>query len=182
MTRPSGRHAEPTARPVRGKGHRLAIEKFESAPGLRMSSSAFDQLGEIPRRYTADGENLSPPLFWDAPAGTSSFALLCEDPDAPTPRPFVHWVVFGLPMGTSAVMAGMREGMHGLAQGRNSYGHLGYDGPAPPPGDGPHEYHFQIFALDCELTFRDAPDRADLVDVMHGHVIAVGEVVGTYER
>jgi Raf kinase inhibitor-like YbhB/YbcL family protein len=147
-----------------------------------MSSSAFDAFDSIPRRYTRDGENISPPLFWDTPVSAVALALLCEDPDAPTLEPFVHWVVYGLPTGTNQLLAGVEEETRDFVQGVNSYGHRYYDGPAPPPGDEAHEYHFQLFALDCPLTFEDVADRADLIERMRGHVIGAGEVVGTYGR
>jgi Raf kinase inhibitor-like YbhB/YbcL family protein len=176
--RPTGRRL----RSVAAESHRLAIEQFESVPGVRMSSSAFPTLGPIPKRYTRDGENISPPLFWDGPASAVSFVLLCEDPDAWTPRPFVHWVVYGLHVGTNALLGGVEEGTPGFVQGVNSYGHPRYDGPSPPAGDGPHEYHFQLFALDRAPEFEGVADRDDLIDAIRGHVVGVGEIVGTYER
>jgi len=177
FTPPSGR----PVRLVRDEASGPAISSFVDSPRVRVSSSAFASFDSIPRRYTLFGENVSPPLFWDGPVTAVSFALLCEDPDAPTPQPFVHWVVYGLPSGTNQLLAGVKEGAPGLFQGINSFGHRCYDGPAPPPGDGPHEYHFQLFALDCELAFEGAADRAALVEAMRGHVLGVGKVVGTYE-
>jgi Raf kinase inhibitor-like YbhB/YbcL family protein len=177
-SRPAGRE-----RAVgRGEASELAIQTLGDAPGIRITSSAFGAFDSIPRRYTKDGENISPPLFWDRPVSAVSFALLCEDPDAPTPRPFVHWIVYGLATGTNELLAGVVEETRDFLQGVNSYGHRYYDGPAPPPGDDAHEYHFQLFALDCVLAFEGAPDRDALVEGMDGHVIAAGEVVGTYGR
>ncbi|HEX9294866.1 MAG TPA: YbhB/YbcL family Raf kinase inhibitor-like protein [Polyangiaceae bacterium] len=170
-------------RPARSSDSHLAIHKLGATPRLSFSSSAFPQGGPIPRRYAKDGENFSPPLSWgELPAGTLALALLCEDPDAPMPQPFVHWVVCCVPPTTTHVSEGVSELTPRFVQGKNSFGSRRYDGPAPPPGHGVHHYHFQLFALDRELTLGDTPDRGDLVDAMRGHVIAAGDVVGTYER
>jgi Raf kinase inhibitor-like YbhB/YbcL family protein len=99
---------------------------------------------------------------------------MVEDPDAPTPMPFVHWLVHGLSPTTTLVSGGKT--------GKTTMRHDRFDGPAPPPGHGPHHYHFQVFALDRELGLDDGVGRTELLDAMEGHVIAAGEIVGIYER
>jgi Raf kinase inhibitor-like YbhB/YbcL family protein len=169
-------------RPVRGSEDRIAFRKLNAGSRIPISSTAFLQGSAIPRRHVSDGENLSPSLAWaGAPVGTVSLAVLCEDPDAPSPQPFVHWVVYGIPPTMTVLPEGLGEDAPGIIQGKNTMGHHRYDGPAPPPGHGPHHYHFQLFALDVSIRL-DAGDRGDLLDAMRGHVLAAGEVVGTYER
>ena len=159
-----------------GLGHHISVASAAFAPGT-----------SIPLRHAKHGENLSPPLSWpEVPDATVSVAVLCEDPDAPGTEPFVHWVLFGLSPATKSLPEGIPEGATaaGFGQGRNSYGNLRYDGPAPPPEHGVHHYHFQVFALDMSLTPHDATplDRDGLARAMSGHVLAAGELVGTYER
>src|SRR5438552_2488934 len=128
------------------------------AMSLELISSAFRRGKPIPKPYTRDGGNVSPPLRWNAPpAGTRSLALICEDPDAPRGA-FTHWVVFNLP----ATSPGLNEGVppqtklrDGTGQGTNDFGAVGYGGPAPPPGK-PHHYQFKLFALDQTLDLEGA--------------------------
>jgi Raf kinase inhibitor-like YbhB/YbcL family protein len=169
-------------RPVRGSEHRIAIHKIETVSRITISSTAFSEGGPIPMRHVSDRGNVSPPLSWSGvPLGTVSLALLCEDPDAPSLRPFVHWVVYAIPPTMTALPEGLAEATPSVVQGKNTMGHCRYDGPAPPPGHGTHHYHFQLFALDVTIQ-RDEADREDLLDDMRGHVLAAGEFVGTYER
>ena len=128
----------------------------------------------------SDGEAVPPPISWrGVPAGARSVVVVCEDPDAPVPEPFVHWIVYGLPAhdGTldASTLATAREG-------RNSIGKKGYAGASPPAGHGPHHYHFQVFALDNELSVDLGAGRSTLLDAMRGHVVARGDLVATYER
>jgi len=153
-----------------------------TAPGkLKVSSPAIAPGGAVPVRYTADGEGVSPPLAWTgAPSGAKSVALIVEDPDAPLPQPFVHWMVWDIPAGTASIAEGSAPA--GAHQGKLMFvGKVGYMGPKPPPG-GPHHYHFQVFALDRPVGLADGAERAALVGAMKGHVLASGELVGTYQH
>jgi Raf kinase inhibitor-like YbhB/YbcL family protein len=159
-----------------------------SGASLSIQSSAFEANGEIPRKYSGEGENLSPPLRWSGiPAETKELLLICEDPDAPKAEPFIHWVLYGLPPDRTRLPEGV-PAMEALAliadarQGKNSAGEAGYVGPMPPVGHGVHHYHFQLFALDEPVRLENNPDRRDLAAAMSGHVLAVGELIGTYER
>jgi Raf kinase inhibitor-like YbhB/YbcL family protein len=105
--------------------------------------------------------------------------VVVEDPDAPLPEPFVHWIVYGLPANVSSLDAST---MAHACEGKNSTMMTGFTPAAPPPGHGLHRYHFQVFALDAHLVLEAGPGRSKLFDAMRGHVLAWGEVVGTYER
>src|SRR5439155_12041068 len=131
--------------------------------GLTLTSSAFTDGATIPVRYTADGDNGSPPLAWtDPPGGTKSFALVCEDPDAPSGS-FVHWLVWDI----KADARGLKQGVShtgdasGIHQGENGFGSIGYGGPSPPPGK-PHRYVFHLYALDDRPALEPGVAREDL--------------------
>ena len=155
---------------------------------MTVSSPSFGHGDLIPKNHTADGPNRSPPLSWSgAPAGTKSFALVVEDPDAPDPaapqRIFCHWVLYNLPPGTAQLGPGAStDGLPpGTRVGRNDFGRAAYGGPAPPIGR--HRYFFRLFALDIELPATlGASDRNTLMQAIHGHVLAEGELMGVYER
>jgi len=151
---------------------------------LELSSSAFVHDGEIPARYTCDGEDTAPPLAWSgAPAGTKSFALIVDDPDAPDPRAptrtYVHWVVFNLPPDASGVGGGAAL-TGGAREGKNDWGKSRYGGPCPPIGK--HRYFFKLYALDATVPDRSSTTKADLEAAMRGHVLAHAELVGLYQR
>ncbi len=147
-------------------------------PQLQLVSPAFTQGQPIPARYTADGENVSPPLVISgAPAGTASFALISDDPDAPVGT-WVHWVVWNLPAGTVRLEEGKLPA--GSATGRNSWGRSGWGGPSPPSGT--HRYFFKLFALDTTLELSPATDAKGLERAMSGHVLGRAELMGTYSR
>ena len=155
---------------------------------MKIESSAFKAGDPIPVRHTGDGEDLSPPLSWsDVPDEALEMALICDDPDAPTPQPWVHWVMCRIP----AVRDGLPEAIVPASasmqvnamQGRNSWDRLGYGGPAPPKGHGVHHYHFKLYALDALLVdMKPNYDKAGLLEAMQGHVLAEAELIGTYER
>ena len=135
--------------------------------GLVVSSAAFPEGAPVPVRHTCDGEDLSPPLRWTGvPVGTRSFALVCDDPDAPRGT-WVHWLLWNLPSGAR--------------QGINDGGDIGYAGPCPPPG-GPHRYFFRLHALDVLLNLSPGVNRSDLEAEMEGHVLGRAVTMGTYER
>ena len=152
-------------------------------------SPAFKQNHLIPRKHTGDGDDISPALSWsEVPAATKEFALLVDDPDAPTPEPWVHWVLYKIPGATADLAEHLPPALHvprpaGALQGRNSWPQgIGYRGPAPPKGHGLHHYHFRLYALDKPLDIEPGLDKAALITAMHGHILAEGELVGTYQR
>jgi Raf kinase inhibitor-like YbhB/YbcL family protein len=160
-----------------------------------LGSPSFKEGERIPVRNTRDGANLSPALTWlGLPERTSSVALICDDPDAPDAAPFVHWIIYNVPPAQRAEgteMVGLSEGIsqgtspaevEGAVQGKNSFGTIGYDGPEPPHGHGLHHYHFTLYALDTVLDAQEGMTRLELFDDMRGHVIGIGETVGTYSR
>lgn len=169
-------------RPMRAGTDKLAASKLGSDENATMdvTSEAFHVGQELPRASTADGEGAPPPIAWTGvPAGARSIAIVCEDPDAPLPEPFVHWLVWGIPAKDGALDA---TAMATAREGTNGKGTRGFTGAAPPPGHGTHHYHFQVFALDRDLELEDGLGRSALVDAMRGHVIAWGDLVGTYGR
>jgi len=149
-----------------------------SAIGL--SSSAFLNRSSIPSRYTCDGEDIAPPLTWmGVPARARSLALLVEDPNAPG-GVFVHWSVYDLPRGSSGTGTGHLP--QGSAEGRNSFGRIGYGGPCPPPGDPPHHYVFSVHALDDNPGLPTGASPAAVREALAAHAIATGVLTGTYRR
>jgi Raf kinase inhibitor-like YbhB/YbcL family protein len=172
-------------RNVRSSPEKMASAKMRPERELEVSSESFDAGMPIPAKYTQDGENISASLEWaGVPADAVSLAIVCEDPDAPSLEPIVHWIVYDVPPGLSGFPEGLPAGdlPMGGKQGKNYVGEERYIGPKPPLGHGPHHYHFQVFALDRELIFGGPPDKNAMVDAMRGHVLAQGEIVGTYER
>lgn len=147
---------------------------------ITVTSPAFDDGSRIPKKYTGDGEDVSPPLTWTGvPEGTQEIALICDDPDAPTPAPWVHWVLYKIPPATTS----LKEGSPGGAlEGKNDFGRSGYGGPMPPPGHGVHNYSFRIYALEKKLDLKTGVTKEELLKAMEGSVIAQGRLVGTYER
>lgn len=152
---------------------------------LSVTSPAFANQGAIPKLYTCDGRNVSPPLALSGvPAGTQSLAVIVEDPDAPDPAAprtvWTHWVVYDLPATTRALAEG--AGNHaGLGRpGKNDWGATGYRGPCPPVGK--HRYFIKAFALDTELGDLGEPTKAELLSRMQGHILARGETFGTYAK
>jgi len=147
---------------------------------LKLSTPAFQAEGRIPDKHTGVGQNVSPALQWSgAPAGTKEFALVCHDPDAPLPRGFTHWVIYGIPAGASGIAEG---GGNKFTEGPNGAGKSGYTGPMPPEGHGPHHYFFWIYALDQALGLEPGLDMDALLDAIEDHVIEQARVVGVYQR
>jgi len=154
---------------------------------LEILSDALGADGAVDLRHSAYGDNLSPPLRWTPVEGAGAYALILEDPDAPRERPFVHWLIWNIPGGAATLPEGLPNSarlvtpQHAV-QGRNDNGSFGYFGPRPPPGHGPHHYHFQMFALDGPLTLKpETTDLRALTDAMKGRVLADGELVGVFE-
>jgi Raf kinase inhibitor-like YbhB/YbcL family protein len=157
--------------------------KSKERPRLELTSTAFTDGEGIPQKFTGDGDDLSPPLHWsDPPAATESFALLCEDPDAPSGL-FTHWTAWNIdpdqrdePKG---IAPGARE--HGIHQGANGFGQTGYGGPMPPPGK-PHRYRFRVYALDARPSLRSGASRSEFDRAIRDHVVAEGVLTGIYGR
>ena len=148
---------------------------------MRVSCPAFDNGERIPRHYTADGENVSPPLSWsDPPPGTKSIALICDDPDAPSGT-FVHWLAWGISPGLRELSESVKPGARDVIQGTNGFGKIGYGGPSPPPGN-PHRYFFRLYALDYEPQLKRGATRAALERAIEAHVLAEGRLMGKYGR
>ena len=150
---------------------------------FELGSAAFTAGAAIPRTYTCDGQDISPPLQWnDPPTNTKSFALICDDPDAPSGT-WVHWVIYNLPAGVRSLPESIS---HDAAlpdqsrQGKNSWGRLGYGGPCPPRGT--HRYFFKLYALDKALDLTVGASKEQLLKAMHGHIVAQAELMGTYSR
>jgi len=152
---------------------------------MRLRSSAFSDGSAIPRRFTCDGEDLSPPLDWsDVPAATRSFVLLCDDPDAPGGT-WHHWAAYDIPAGQTALPldAGKNAEKLGFKQAINDFQSPGYGGPCPPHGDGPHHYHFRLLALSLDRL--SLPAKASCRDVesqARKHTLAEAVLVGIYRR
>ncbi|RMF58605.1 MAG: YbhB/YbcL family Raf kinase inhibitor-like protein [Calditrichaeota bacterium] len=150
---------------------------------LKLTSSAFKEGGMIPMKYTCDGIDISPPLSWDkAPEGTRSFALICDDPDAPA-KTWVHWVIFNIPGDQTELPENVppqKQLPFGAIQGTNDFRKIGYGGPCPPGGV--HRYYFKLYALDTLLDLPAGATKEDLLKAMEGHIIAQGQLMGRYQR
>lgn len=147
---------------------------------LEISSPAFSALGTIPKRYTSDGENVSPPLQWrQVPPETQQFILICHDPDAPLPMGFTHWAIYNIPADVTAIAEG--DGI-AFTEGMNTTGSDGYTGPAPPEGHGVHHYYFWLYALDKTLDLEPGLSRVELLEAMSDRIVAQARLVGTYQR
>ncbi len=151
---------------------------------LQLTTSAFAEGQPIPRRHAYDDKNISPALQWSgAPATTKSFALICDDPDA-SMNAWVHWVIYDLPPSAAGLAEGVPaspELANGAKQGVNDFKGTGYGGPAPPPGN-PHHYFFKLYALDMNPGLKAGLKKKDLLKAMEGHVLAEGQLMGTYQR
>jgi len=159
----------------------------EAAMTLSLKSPAFSPLGEIPKRYTCEGSDVSPPLAWSGvPEGTESVALVVDDPDAPDPKApkmtWVHWVLYNLPPTAGALPEAVApEALPpGTQQGLNDWNRPGYGGPCPPIGR--HRYFHKLYALDTVFTDLQSPTKAELLRAMEGHLLAETELVGTYQK
>jgi Raf kinase inhibitor-like YbhB/YbcL family protein len=150
---------------------------------LKLSTTAFAAENPIPRKYTCDGDDISPPLEWsDPPNGTQSFALIADDPDAPMGT-WVHWVLYDLPAESHSLPEAVSpnaEQPSGARHGRNSWGRLGYGGPCPPSGT--HRYFFKLYALDAKLSLKAGATKDELLRAMEKHVLEQTELMGVYAR
>lgn len=150
---------------------------------MKLTSSAFAEGAMIPKKYTCDGEDISPPLAWsEVPAGARSLALICDDPDAPVGT-WVHWVFFNLPPTLSGLPEGVppdKGSQVGGVQATNSWKRIGYGGPCPPSGT--HRYFFKLYALSTQLNLGSSATAKDVQSAMKGHVLAEAQLMGRYQR
>jgi Raf kinase inhibitor-like YbhB/YbcL family protein len=151
---------------------------------MQLTSPAFREGDTIPKPYTCDGEDISPALQWSgAPDGTKSFALICDDPDAPRGT-WVHWVLFHLPADSHELAEHVPVQSvlpSGAKQGTNDFRKIGYGGPCPPKGK-PHRYFFKLYALDTLLDLPDGATKQQVLTAMKGHLLAEGQLMGEYGR
>ncbi len=167
--------------PVQAQTNSMAAAP--QAAALKVTSTAFQDGGRIPIPYTCSGLNLSPPLAWTgAPARTETFALICDDPDAGY-KTFTHWVVYNIPKTAASLPEKVPTNLqlqNGTLQGYNDFKKIGYRGPCPPTGT--HRYYFKVYALDNTLLLLGDIDRAKLEEAMKGHILAQGQLMGTFKR
>jgi Raf kinase inhibitor-like YbhB/YbcL family protein len=158
-------------------------QKGSATMTLTVTSSAFEDGGMIPPKYTADGQDISPPIAWDGlPEGTKSIALINDDPDD-APMGWVHWLIWNIPPEVTSLeeeTPAVREMADGTRQGKTDFGSIGYGGPAPPSGV--HRYFFKVYALDTLLDLPAGSTKPDLEQAINGHIRAQGQLVGKYTR
>ncbi|HVS26329.1 MAG TPA: YbhB/YbcL family Raf kinase inhibitor-like protein [Burkholderiales bacterium] len=152
---------------------------------MTLSSSAFSHNGAIPKKYTCDGEDISPPLAWSGvPAGAKSLVLIVDDPDAPDPAAprmtWVHWVLYNIPAAANSLAEAIKSLPAGTIPGLNDWQRTGYGGPCPPIGR--HRYFHKLYALDAALPDLGKPTKAAVEKAMQGHTLAKAELIGTYQR
>jgi len=152
---------------------------------LNIFSSAFSHLGKIPKQATCEGQDASPALSWGSiPAGAKSLVLIVDDPDAPDPAAprmtWVHWLLYNLPVDCAGLPQAVQALPEGTLEGLNDWKRTGYGGPCPPIGR--HRYFHKLYALDVVLPDLHTPDKARLEQAMQGHIIAEGQLVGTYQK
>ncbi len=149
---------------------------------MKISSSAFMHNGLLPKKYTCEGVDISPPLEWsNVFEEAQSLALICDDPDA-RGKTWVHWVVYNIPCGTKGLAEKADIAAIGAQEGKNDFGKIGYDGPCPPRGDGIHHYQFTLFALDIRLNVANGVTKKELLQAMQGHVLGEAQIVGIFKR
>jgi Raf kinase inhibitor-like YbhB/YbcL family protein len=164
-----------------------ALPAQENGGRLNLTSTAFEAGRPIPKKYTCEGTDTSPPLAWTgAPPRTRSFALIVDDPDAPDPKAprmtWVHWVVYDIPANTNAIEAGASSARlpAGSIEGGNDFRRVRFGGPCPPVGR--HRYFHKLYALDIDLPAGKPLDKSALLKAIEGHVLAQAELVGTYQK
>ncbi len=145
---------------------------------LTLTSDAFANGQSIPAKYSCVGKNISPALAWnEPPAGTQSFVLILDDPDAPAGT-WVHWVLFNIPVNTRSLQENMDTST--MSAGKNSSGNMRYDGPCPPSGT--HRYFFKLYALDSTLSLSPGATKEQVLNATKGHILAQGELMGTFSK
>lgn len=152
---------------------------------MKLTSEAFRHASPIPAQYTCEGQDVSPALSWrEPPEGTRAFALIVEDPDAPSGI-WTHWLIYNIPADKRALPHGIPRAEtleDGSFQGKNDFGKIGYGGPCPPRGHGPHRYFFRLFALNAPLALTPGARRKDVLAAIEGHILAETEIEGFYRR
>jgi Raf kinase inhibitor-like YbhB/YbcL family protein len=182
--------AEPrsAAAPSAGK---TAKSQGDKRMVIQLTSPAFKEGEAIPKKYTGEGADVSPPLNWSGvPEGAKELVLICDDPDAPTDEPWVHWVIYKIPSNLTGLKEGVpRKGRltdpPGALQGKNSWPsgqNIGYRGPMPPPGHGKHRYYFKIYALGAKMSAEPGMDKKSILREIEDHTLASGQLMGTYQR
>ena len=153
------------------------------AMDFKLRSLMFEDGGLIPKEFTCEGDNISPPLLWTGqPEKTKTYAIICQDPDSPVGI-WVHWIIFNIPSSLTRLPSGIpliEKMSDGTMQGKNDFKKLGYGGPCPPSGT--HRYFFSMFALDTKLYLPKDATKKDLVNGMQGHVLAQAQLIGKYQR
>lgn len=150
-----------------------------TAMAFTLISPAFKDNTAIPSLYTCDDKDMSPALQWQgAPAGTKTFALIMDDPDAP--KGWDHWLLFNIPSDLQQLPVNLTSLPQGLVAGKNSWGHVQYNGPCPPEGE--HRYVFKLFALDVALSLPSGASRSQLEHAMQGHILGTAALIGRYQR
>lgn len=169
-------------------GHAQAAEMADT---IAVASSAFEHHGTVPLAYTAYGSGTAPQITWsNLPAGTVQLALVMDDPVAPTPEPFVHWVAYNIPANAAELPEGLTKeaevtgvaGLEGMINGVNGLRQTGYFGPRPPVDGKLHAYHFRIYALDTALNLPAGLNKQQLLEAIDGHVLGTGMLMGHYEQ
>ena len=166
-------------------GNHQPVAGVESGSAkMKLTSAVFSEGASIPGKYACDGEDRSPPLKWDgAPKETRSFAIICDDPDAPSGT-WVHWVVYDLTPATTELAEAippLNSVPGGGTQGNNDFGRVGYGGPCPPQGKA-HHYYFKLYALDRELGLGAGVTKQVVIDAMKNHILSEAQLVGIYQR
>jgi len=166
-----------------GMFHDEAHSAAKGGQSMQITSAAFKEGSIIPAKYSCDGQNISPPLKWDdVPAGTKSFALVADDPDAPGGM-WVHWVAYNIPANLTKLDEDVKpekEFKNGMKQGNNDWPRIGYGGPCPPAGT--HRYYFKLYALDIILDLKAGATKTQLIQAMKGHLLAEAQLMGKYKR
>ncbi|HWE46713.1 MAG TPA: YbhB/YbcL family Raf kinase inhibitor-like protein [Caulobacteraceae bacterium] len=179
--------------PQHSSGEAITIQKVtpQTPDRIEVKSTAFKAGAPIPAVHSEYGDgvshSLSPPLTWTRHPDAQAYALIVEDPDAPKPEPVVHWIAWNIPSDTTSLPQGVHsapelETPEGMIQGKNVAGKHGYYGMKPPDGDGPHRYHFQVFALSEPIDMGPETPFVEVVDALKARVLAEGELIGTFER
>jgi Raf kinase inhibitor-like YbhB/YbcL family protein len=159
----------------------IILTNREEAMAFELSSAVFQQGSHLPKTYTCDGSNVSPPLFWrDIPTNTQSFVLIMDDPDAPKGT-WDHWIVYNLPATTTHLNEAISPLPSGALGGKNSWNKLDYGGPCPPFGE-KHRYFFKLYALNTVLPAKAGMTKQEIETAMKGHILASSELVANYQR
>jgi hypothetical protein len=151
---------------------------------LTIKSPAFQSGDNIPKKFSCEGEDISPQLEWsNYPSETKSFALICEDPDAPGGT-FTHWIIYDIPTSRNSFPENVPNELDvfdGVKQGKNNFGKIGYGGPCPPAGSA-HRYFFRVYALDNKLNIKEGLSKDDLMNKIKSHILEEGELIGLYKK